>query len=215
MPVRIVVSEAEFSALKQPWQDLFRSNPNHTPYQSWEWNYTWWKHFGTAGHLRLLMVTQQSRLIGIAPFFINTSYGGAPLRHLAFLSRKRADYLDFIVAASTETAFFNELIGFFREHPGEYRRLELRDFPETSTNLPYLLYEGLRAFPFINLQLSENCATAHLPPTWDGYLASLGKNARRNVIRYRRQLAENFTVRWKVSATPQDMLHCFSVVSQC
>ncbi len=203
------VSETEFDSLKESWQVLFHSNPNHTPFQSWEWNYAWWKHFGSPGRLRLLILEEEGRLIGLAPLCLETRYRGAPLRHLAFIACKRADYLDFLVAAGREGAFFTELFAFLAKRTDDWRFLDIRDFPECSTNLPHLLREGLRAFPFMNLQISENCASVHLPATWDGYLATLGKNGRRNAVRYRRHLAENFKMRWEAPTAPPDIRRYF------
>jgi CelD/BcsL family acetyltransferase involved in cellulose biosynthesis len=207
--VRVVTSEAEFDALKPLWQELFRSNPNHTPFQSWEWNFAWWKHFGKAGQLRLLIVEQDGQSVGIAPFRINLRYEGAPLRHLAFISRKRADYLDFIVTPGTESLFFTELFAFLHERKSEYPMLELREFPENSVNLPYLLQSGTGSFPYLSLQRAENCATLMLPSKWEEYLALLGKSARRNVGRYRRRLTEEFAMSWKAPEAAEEIQGCF------
>lgn len=209
MTLRIGTRETEFEALREPWQALFQSNPNHTPFQSWEWNHAWWKHFGVPGRLRLLIVEKEGRLIGIAPLQLALRYRGAPLRHLAFISDKRADYLDFIVAAGMEREFFAELFEFLRTQRGEWRFLTLRDVQETSTNLAHLLREGLRAFPHVNLEPAENCAAVRLPSTWEGYLSTLGKNARRNAIRYRKHLAEEFAVRWTAPTDPEEIRRCF------
>lgn len=209
MSIRVVTSEAEFESLKLQWQELFRSNPNHTPFQSWEWNFAWWKHCGTPGQLRLLIVEEDGRAVGIAPFCVNPRYEGAPLRHLAFISRKRADYLDFIVAPGAEANFFREVFAFLHEHASEWPLLELRDFPENSVNLPYLLQAGSGSFAYLSLQRAENCATLVLPSTWEDYLALLGKNSRRNVGRYRRHLTEKFAVSWKAPSSPEEIQGCF------
>jgi CelD/BcsL family acetyltransferase involved in cellulose biosynthesis len=65
--VTAVSAEAEFESLRSEWTELHACSPNHTPFQSWEWNYAWWKHFGVPGSLRLLLVRDGSQLIGIAP----------------------------------------------------------------------------------------------------------------------------------------------------
>src|SRR5262245_59622211 len=109
MVIRLITSEQEFAALKPVWQALFDANPNHTPFQSWEWNFSWWKHFGKPGRLRLFVAEEDGKLAGIAPCYLRSRFRGWPLAHLGLISRKRGDYLDFLVRGGTETAFFAEL----------------------------------------------------------------------------------------------------------
>jgi len=170
MSIRIVDSEEEFSALKLAWQELYDSNANHSPYQSWDWNHTWWKHFGAPGRLRLFLAEEEGRLIGIAPFQLVPRFYGWPLTHLAFIARKRSDYLDFIIRPGMEAVFFQQLFAHLREIGAEWRLLELRDIPGTSTNLPHLLREGIRVFPALSFEAGENCVTIPLAPTWGDVL---------------------------------------------
>jgi CelD/BcsL family acetyltransferase involved in cellulose biosynthesis len=209
MSVKVMTSETQFEALRAPWGELFASSPNHTPFQSWEWNFTWWKHFGKAGALHLLVVEQDGQLIGIAPLFLRPRYHGWPLRHLAFIASKRSDYLDFIVRGGMEAVFFHELFAHLREHASGWGFLELRDFPETSANLPHLLRESLGAFTVVGVEAAEMCVTVPLPETYDDYLATLGKNSRRNALRYRKQLEKDFAVRWHTPTEPTDIHRCF------
>ncbi|MGH8322845.1 MAG: GNAT family N-acetyltransferase, partial [Steroidobacteraceae bacterium] len=78
MSIAVMTSEQEFAALEEPWNDLVRSNANHTPFQSWEWNFAWWSHFGVPGRLRLCVAEQDGRMIGVAPLFLATRYRGWP-----------------------------------------------------------------------------------------------------------------------------------------
>src|SRR5579859_4557090 len=137
MSVRLITSEAEFESLKTQWQELANANPNHTPFQSWEWNFAWWRHLGQPGSLRLLLVEEDGHLLGLAPLRSSSRYEGAPLRHLTLISRKRADYLDFLVRPGAEENFFRQLFAHLREQAPAERLLELRDIPATSSNLPH------------------------------------------------------------------------------
>lgn len=207
MAVRAVSSEIEFEQLREGWNELWRSNPNHTPYQSWEWNYAWWKHFGRPGNLYLVLVEHEGRLTGLAPFYISSSYRGVPVRHLSFISSRRADYLDFLIARGSEASVLGELFEFLGR--SSWRLIELRDYPSGSSNLPHLLRVATGAYTHLSLQQAEQCATAPLPASWEEYLASLGKNQRRNVGRYRRMLSEKFTVTFKAPTSPAELRQCF------
>ena len=194
MSIRVVSSEVEFHGLRSAWQEILDGNPNHTPFQTWEWNFTWWKHFGSVGRLRLLVAEEDGRLIGVAPFQLASRYRGWPTRHLAFIGRKRSDYLDFIVRAGEEPGFFRQLFEYLRDGPTEWGFVELRDLPDGSTNLPHVLREALKCFGVVNVEAGEACVTVPLADSWEKYLAALGKNARRNAGRYRRALEKEHAV---------------------
>ncbi len=203
---RLVNTEEGFDALQAQWQQLFSSNRNHTPFQTWEWNRTWWRHFGRAGDLRLYVVEEAGEIIGIAPLCLRRRLRGWKLPHLAFIAHKRSDYLDFLVQAGKEAAFFAALFTHLRSQTRpDWRLVDLRDVPETSTNLEPLLHGGLHASFALALQQAEACVSVPLLPTWEAYLASLGKNARRNVGRYRRQLADDYEVEWRIPNSEQEL----------
>jgi len=198
MPVRVLTKEEEFSALQSTWQELFDSNPNNSPYQSWHWNFTWWKHFGTSGALRLVLVEEDGRLIGIAPLFVARRFRGLPLKHLTFISHKRTDYLDFIVRPGNEAGFFRQLFEFLVSGPREWLFVELKDFSERSTNLLPLLRESARAFPALSLESVQLCVTVELARSWDEFVATLGKRVRKDVGYDRRYLAKRLAVDFRI-----------------
>ncbi len=198
MPVRVLTKEEDFSALQSTWQELFDSNPNNSPYQSWHWNFTWWKHFGASGALRLVLVEEDGRLIGIAPLFVARRFRGLPLKHLAFIAHKRTDYLDFIVRPENEASFFRQLFEFLASGPRDWLFIELKDFRERSTNLLPLLRECARAFPALSLESVQLCVTVALTPSWDEFVATLGKRVRKDVGYDRRYLAKHLAVDLKI-----------------
>jgi CelD/BcsL family acetyltransferase involved in cellulose biosynthesis len=198
MPVRVLTKEEEFGALQSSWQELFDSNPNNSPYQSWHWNFTWWKHFGTSGALRLILVEEDGRLIGIAPLFVARRFRGLPLKHLTFIAHKRTDYLDFIVRPGSEASFFRQLFEFLASGPREWHFIELKDFRERSTNLLPLLQECARAFPALSLESVQLCVTVALTPGWDEFVATLGKRVRKDVGYDRRYLAKHLAVDFRI-----------------
>jgi CelD/BcsL family acetyltransferase involved in cellulose biosynthesis len=208
MPMRIVDSEEEFIALKPAWDEVFRSNQNHTPFQSWEWNYAWWKYYGIRGRLRLVVVEERGTVIGIAPMYLKTRYRGWPLVHLAFISHRRADYLDFVVRAGVESVFFRRLFSCLRDGKMRYTIVDLRDIPETSTNLPHLLGEGREFFAVVRCQSGEICVSAPLASTWSGFLASMRIKARSNAGRYRRRLEQECSISLKIPELPEDSEKC-------
>ncbi|GEM_PF-4083786 len=198
MAIRVVKSEIEFNELKSAWDELFQSNPNHTPYQSWEWNFTWWKYFGAPERLRLLVAEEDGRLIGIAPFFLRKKFYGWPLRHLGFIGQKRTDYLDFVVRAGAEANFFQQLFEYLQENKSEWLFVELKDVPDTSTNLPFFFQEVGKVFPVLAWEAQRVCVTVPLAENWESFLNTLGKRTRKDVGYDRRFFEKNFTADFKI-----------------
>jgi CelD/BcsL family acetyltransferase involved in cellulose biosynthesis len=134
MTIKVVTSLDELFALRPVWQTLFASNENHTPFQSWEWHYAWWKHFGRPGALRILIAESRGKVLGIAPLCLSSTFRGWPLKHLTFISRKRSDYLDFLVQPGAETEFFTELFAFIKARRADWRFIDLSDLQQSSSN---------------------------------------------------------------------------------
>jgi len=198
MAIRVIKSEQEFGELKSVWEDLFQSNPNHTPYQSWEWNFTWWKYFGSPERLRLFIVEDEGKLIGIAPFYLRKRFYGWPLPHLGFIGQKRTDYLDFVVRAGSEANFFQQLFKYLQENKSEWRFIELKDVPDTSTNLPFFYQEVGKVFPVLGWEAQRLCVTVLLTPDWESFLNTLGKRTRKDVGYDRRFFEKNVASEFKI-----------------
>lgn len=198
MSIRVVTTTSEFENLQTAWDALYRSNPNHTPFQSWEWNFAWWKNFGDEKSLRLLVVENEGRVIGIAPFYLRKKFYGFPLRHLGFIGQKRGDYLDFIVTAGQEALFFRTLGEYLKSAIDEWQLVELKDVPENSVNLPHLFREMRENFPLFGVEHQRICVSIPLTADWEGFLQTLGKRTRKDVGYDRRFLDKNFKTEFKI-----------------
>ncbi len=197
MAVRVISLDEEFSALESAWEELFASNPAHRPYQSWQWNYAWWKHHGKAGDLRLIMLKADGHLVGIAPLFLAKRLHGIPLRHLRMIGHRRADYQDVVVRPGFEAVFFQELFEHLIADRGRWHFLEIRDLPELSANMPWIMRESRRIFPSVQQDPGEECATLLLPATFDEFLNGLSKRFRKDIAYCRRLLERHFTVEFR------------------
>jgi CelD/BcsL family acetyltransferase involved in cellulose biosynthesis len=205
MSVRVITQDGDFSALQASWNELFVCNPGHRPYQSWEWNFTWWKHHGRAGDLRLIVVEEDGRLLGVAPLYLARRFRGLPLRHLRFIAHKRADYLDFPVRPGFETTFFRELFQHLRDELRGWRFLEIRDLPDTSPNLSFVQREATGTPSLWHLEPGEQCVTLPLTSTFEEYLASLSKRFRKDVGYYRRSFERSFASEFRAVSAPSEI----------
>ncbi|MCG3155190.1 MAG: hypothetical protein DKINENOH_01792 [bacterium] len=198
MSLRVITTTAEFERLQPVWEAVYRSNANHTPFQSWEWNFAWWRNFGEERSLRLLLVEHDGQALGLAPFYLRTRFYGFPLRHLGFIGQKRGDYLDFVVAAGQEAAFFRAVCAYLQQGEEGWQVLELKDMPENSTNLQPLFTELREGFPLFGVEHQRLCVTVPLTPDWESFLQTLGKRTRKDVSYDRRYLDRHYKTEFKI-----------------
>ena len=179
-----------FTALQDVWNELIEQCDRATIFQSWEWNEAWWRHLGGDKRLHLLQVRDHGRLVGLAPFCISR-YPGTPLRRLMFVGTGVSDYLDVL----SPTNRIGDVCAAIVQYLNMSRECDLVDLQDLHPNA--VLREALQSSPLpTRLAHShelmwvdqEASLSIDLPPTWEGYLASLSKKMRRNVPYYCRLL---------------------------
>ena len=79
MDTEIVRSDADFEALAAAWSDLYRRAPNALPFQSYDWNRSWWAHFSHQSFFRkderfVLTFRAEGRLVGVLPM-VHSRFG--------------------------------------------------------------------------------------------------------------------------------------------
>jgi CelD/BcsL family acetyltransferase involved in cellulose biosynthesis len=80
----IVERATSFEALREEWGTL----PVRSPFATWEWHETWWRHFGSRHELMLQAVRQDGDLVGVLPLYRSRL---GPLRIVRFTGRPQAD----------------------------------------------------------------------------------------------------------------------------
>jgi CelD/BcsL family acetyltransferase involved in cellulose biosynthesis len=118
-----------FTALAADWDALYRAAPRATPFQTHAWLDAWWRAYGRAGRLRLVVVRDVSgRLVAAAPLHLRRR---GPVRVLAPLGGAISDFTDVLVAedllASEEVA---AALACLRTALAEAGRWDVVDLPE-------------------------------------------------------------------------------------
>lgn len=88
----ILRSTDDLLALRPAWSDLWRRDPDATPFQSPEWLIPWWHHF-SEGELRVLTICRAGQLTGILSCYIYRSPAQGP-RKLLPVGVSTSDYID-------------------------------------------------------------------------------------------------------------------------
>lgn len=99
-----IVAIAELSKVPEDeWNDLVGRAADCSVFQSYGWVKSWWESFADEGRkLSILAARRGSQLVGVAPLFVE-EMGTERKRgvRLRFLGEEHADYLNFIVDATT------------------------------------------------------------------------------------------------------------------
>jgi CelD/BcsL family acetyltransferase involved in cellulose biosynthesis len=194
LEVREINDSAALEALRPEWDALVARAADPTPFQTFEWQATWWRHLGR-GQLWVLVARDNDVAIGLMPLHI-CRYRGTPLRQVRFLGAPHSDFQEILVAPGYEDAVRD---AFARRLIAASHRWDLCDFADqrrgtslTTAEMPNELRPLLihhRVCPFIPLDDS-----------WEKFTKRLSKNTRTNLGRRRRQVAKQFKAEYDVAS---------------
>jgi len=167
--VTILEEIKEFAALEEQWEELYRSCPAATPFQSWAWLYSWWEHFEEGYELRVVAVRSGSLLVGVLPLMLQRRFG---VKRLLFIGTGETDYLDLLVREGWEREVTEAGVRSLRQL-GHWQVADLQELrPEA---LAWGLFSGWEGPRIRRWQI--NCPIIGAKP-WDEVLARLSKNLR-------------------------------------
>ncbi|HLV82064.1 MAG TPA: GNAT family N-acetyltransferase, partial [Chthonomonadaceae bacterium] len=196
--VRIVeVRKPEaLTQLREAWRALQAQCSTATPYQTWEWNEAWWRHFRARKRLRLLLFYSRREgretLVGIAPLYTSWHFG-MPLRRLAWLGTGLSDYLGLLARPDAGDEVTAALKVYLQ---GGLRGWDIADLQQVRADSPLAkpcpTLQSHRSTTPESLLPMETCPYLPLPPTWEELLARLGKSMRSNLRYYERLIERTF-----------------------
>ncbi len=201
LSIEIVHETGRLASLADEWDDLI-SRSSATAFQTFEWQYTWWKHFGSRRehHLFVVLFRAQQKLVGVAPFFLQTysflqftiyrrllllgsglQFSPSPL--LSLVRQGVSDYLDIIVARDFEDRVSKALVALLCNESYLWDEIELQNAPGKGILctgvIPLLEPQGYT----VTTVEEDVCPFITLPKSLDEYYASLRHSVRRN-LRY-------------------------------
>lgn len=90
MEYKIIRTEAAFVAEKENWIELYKQAKDTTPFQSWEWCYTWWKYREKANPLFIVKAFSGKKIEGYAPLVVKNGT-------VEFIGGRDMDYGRFLI----------------------------------------------------------------------------------------------------------------------
>ncbi len=154
---RIIDQDSEFDQLKEPWDQLV-GRAEVSVFQSFSWQNAWWREFGDDHKLCIIIFLDDTRLVGIAPFYVDTQkfLGVKKVRTLRFIGSNIpgnkgkgsfadysvSDFLDVIVDREYAKEVANSLMHTLSRTSVAFDRIALQETGESSwvqqVLVPYL-----------------------------------------------------------------------------
>lgn len=161
-----------FFALRDDWAVLHAACPARTPFNSWEWLFSWWQAYGYGKQLRLLVCRSRGELVAVAPLYVATEKTavGTAVRVLRMLGDGSADsdYLGFLLHPGFGGSAMAQICDLVARDDC-WDAATLRELPESS-----LLPEGFGRTAEKHGLLSRlehgRCGAVDLPKTFDEFL---------------------------------------------
>ncbi len=167
MRIQVHQDSACLESLKQDWQALALDCSGATPFQTWEWQSTWFQFFGRSKKPYLLSAWEGSDLVGLYPlarkagaWYVLRSSGVGPSDYLHPLVREES-------AEQVQIGFSEHLLG-----QRDYSLVDLHQLRDdrSSPQIPEAI------------ELEQGtCLVLDLPPSYEEYLGMLGKSLRYDV----------------------------------
>jgi hypothetical protein len=215
MTVQVITTLDELIGLEPAWNAL----SGESPFRSWDWLATWWKHYG-GGHrqrdqyaeraserqLHVLAVygddvTQSTgvndcQLIGIAPWFLDrTIVKGNVLRWLGS-GEVCTDHLSLICKAEDRERVAGEVAEALTVQCDDWDRLDLSAVDADDYAVMALAGHLEERECIVSRQAADSCWVLDLPSSWDEYLAALSKSHRKQLRQLERRVIESERVNW-------------------
>jgi CelD/BcsL family acetyltransferase involved in cellulose biosynthesis len=196
----IITDGAALERLRPDWNALVMATPAATPFLTWEWMTTWWRHVGIGSELFIVTVRDDDGLVAIAPWFRKRTWALNSRLHFLGTGGAGSDYLDVIVRPGAEDQAIDAIA---RALDGTTSTLHLDHLPAAS--MSERLSPALGRTGWTPLQSRPDvCPFIELSGhTFDSYLRTLGASHRANFRRRLRELQRRFAVSFSSASDGQ------------
>ena len=213
MQVKRVSTIGELRQLTDDWNCLTRG----VPLRSWQWLFSWWKHFESARELYVLTVTDASgNLIGAAPFFRDRDRAAGRVLRLLGSGEVCTDHLTILSTHEHEVAVAEAIAQWLVDAAADPQQrwdlLELEHVAAANKTLARLVDVLAEHGASVHTRPGMGCWKLPLAESWDAFLASTSKNRRRNLRRYARGLESLSDARFQIARNEADLARGWQIL---
>lgn len=195
------VAYGQWPELKATWNELAAG----VPFLQYEWLESWWQAYRTGrDELYLLAVKDEAgRLVGLTPWYLNTStMNGKVLRFLGS-GQVCSDYMSLLTQPGCERAVAEQVGAYLGDRKGDWDLLELEGVDAEDIAAQALAQELDRRGHHVHRRAGLNCWRVELPETWDAYLKQLSKSRRERVRQLQRRVFDTGRAVARLADSPE------------
>ena len=206
MNIKVVKTLSEFADLKTIWNSLQVDSANSHINSTFEWNWIWWSIYGGNKELFILIVSEDDKVIGIAPLCISKSKSKLDaffsIDRLSFLGSGISDSLDFIVLKNHRSVVLN--IFDFIQNNCSCDEVMLMDVNRNSKNFNELFHsDSIGKFNVFSKKL-YGTYSVQIKETFNQYFDCLSADQRRSLKKRFLKLQTNYNVTFNISNSIDD-----------
>ena len=206
MDIHLIHTYQDWNALTHKWDSLLQECPTSTFFQTWQWLMSWAEcSLNAKSSLFILACYDQNRLLGVAPWYIQTRKSGPfRLRELRFLGYPDpgSDYLAVLAAKRKERQVAHAVYDYLFHGPGQkaWDQLCLTDIRADDLFLLHFMARVDEDGKYAELAFSGYCPYLVLPQTQGAFYAQLSPGWRKKVKQDIRVLEREQDLRLTVSS---------------
>lgn len=203
LAIKKVTDIAEFESLRDVWGRLLAESGDRNIYLTWEWLFTWFKHYGGDRKLSLTLIEDETKVIGIIPLMSSRyKFGPTRLNILENIGSTFPDYSGAILTERKEEAVTAFLTYLQDEKIDGNTALIISQIPQDSQFLSLLRKQSSSFSDSLILhdRVITTCPYLPLPMTSDEYLHSLRRKRRGNLRRTLQSLQKSYNAEFKKHA---------------
>jgi CelD/BcsL family acetyltransferase involved in cellulose biosynthesis len=196
MNIEMIKDTEDFVGLRDEWNALLQTSTSDGVFLTHQWLCSWWRHLSEGRRLSILLARESGKLIGILPVARRRpQYARMMPAMFEFLGSGviGSDYLDLIAARGREEEVAASLADYIHSRGIMLQLSQLRGGSCVVSQLVNHLQQHQWTAAHTKLNVCPYIDLAGL--NWQGYLAKLGPNIRKNLNRYLRLLPANFEMR--------------------
>jgi CelD/BcsL family acetyltransferase involved in cellulose biosynthesis len=201
---------------RHEWDSLLSQSASNVVFLTWQWQQSWWRHFGSPAGCQLHLLVLRAELgatVGVAPLFIaraplpaakpyvrgvlRPEGEGKPVRVVRFVGGiDIADYLDVIASPAHLETVWAVTLDYLLDIRDEWDAIDFHSLPHFSPSRDILQRLGEERGLRFEVFPEDVCPVLELPSSWETYLMSLRKKERHELRRKVRKLEGRDDVRW-------------------
>ena len=198
----------KFHSLRETWNMLLRQSSDNNIFLTWEWLFTWWQHYGKDKKLRILIIKESDKIIGIAPL-MQSKYrvGFISVDMIENLCSERCDYSGIILTERKQESVAILLDYLEKIIKDSNIIVRMLNVPENSSFLTVLReqYPAFSRSMYLDEQLVDSCPYIDLPASWEEYFHTLSKHMRENLRRRMRSMQKDHVIEFKKYENGDDL----------